>query len=127
MTHLMHSHTNAKRYFRYWWYDTWAPEWLALFLGFCTLCAVLALLGTYNQEAITAWSFPGAVSINAVIAALNTVSKTLTAFVLCSALGQWKWIVIDRRHKSLSTFVKINAASQGPLGSLMALGLARHG
>ena len=103
------------------------PEFTAIILSFACLAAVVALLGAFSNQDLSTWSFPGAVSINAVVAALNTVSKVMMAFALSSGLGQFKWIAVNRRYEPLTTFVAIHDSSQGPLGSLQMLWVRSKG
>ena len=96
----------------------WAPEYGAACLSLAFMAALVALLGVYNNQSLAAWLLPSAISPNAVIAALNTLSRLSTSFVLSSAIGQWKWISISRQQRSLKSFVYIDESSKGSFGGL---------
>ena len=98
--------------------DTWIPEYVAAFVSLGSMIAIIAILAVYDGQSLNAWTFPDNVTINAVISVLNTVSKTSMTFALASALGQWRWIFLRAKSRSLMTFMLIDGASQGPLGSL---------
>ena len=100
------------------WSDTWAPEYAAALVSLGSMIAILAILASYNGQSLTEWTFPYSITINAVIAVLNTVSKAFMTFVLTSTLGQWRWIYLRAKSQSLKTFALIDSASQGPLGSI---------
>ena len=96
----------------------WAPEYGAACLSLAFMAALVALLGVYNNQSLAAWLLPSAISPNAVIAALNTLSRLCTSFVLSSAIGQWKWISTSRKQRSLKSFVYIDESSKGSFGGL---------
>ena len=96
----------------------WAPEYAATCLSLAFMAAIVALLAVYNNQSLAAWLLPSVISPNAVIAALNTLSRLSTSFVLSSAIGQWKWISISRKQRSLKSFVYIDESSKGSFGGL---------
>ena len=102
-------------------HTTWIAEIAALALSMSAMAAIVAVLVVYDGQDIQHWNFPDNVSINAVIATLNTVSRTLLMFALSSAVGQWRWITVNRSTQPLSRFVDIDRLSQGPLGSVQFL------
>ena len=101
-------------------YNTWAPEYGATGLSLAFMVAIVALLAVYNGKSLSDWALP-TISPNAVIAALNTLSRVFSGIALSSALGQWKWISICREQCSLKTFVYIDECSKGSFGSLKIL------
>lgn len=105
--------------------DTWAFECTAAFFSLGCMVAIVVLLIQYNGQSQSTWNFPAGVTINAVIAVLNTAAKALMTLVLASALGQWKWMYFNRHSHPLTIFDAFDKATRGPLGSIMLLGRTR--
>lgn len=101
--------------------DTWVWEYLATTLSLAAMASIVGVLAKFNGQDIATWTFPYNITINSVIATLNTVSKSLLAFVISAAIGQWKWILSSKHTLRLSTFGFIDRASRGPLGSLQLM------
>ena len=77
------------------WSDTWWPEYVATGLSLCSMATIIAVLTAYNGQSISNWHFPAGVTINAIVSVLSTIQKSLLAFALSAALGQWKWLNIN--------------------------------
>ena len=101
--------------------DTWIWEELAAGISLASMAAIVTVLAVYNGRDATRWAFPYNITLNAIIAALNTLGKSLLTFALSAAIGQWKWITANQRPSPLKTFGYIDRASRGPLGSVQLL------
>ena len=101
--------------------DTWLWELLATCCSLASMIAIIAMLVRFNGQDIIAWSFPYNITINAIVATLNTISKSLLIYALSAAIGQWKWILITKQPLRLKTFDDIDRCSRGPLGSVQML------
>ncbi|MCJ1323620.1 hypothetical protein MMC10_000281 [Thelotrema lepadinum] len=101
--------------------NTWWPEYAATGLSLIFMLIILSLLLEYDNKSLSDWHLPSTVSPNAVIAALNTLSRMSSAFALASAIGQWKWIKASQEKKPLQFFVYVDKASRGALGSMQVV------
>ena len=101
--------------------DTWIPEYFAVGVSVASLFATIVLLVVFDGRDTATWKLPDAININAVISAVNTISKSSILFALSSALGQWKWILAAREGLSLNTFAQLDEACRGPSGCAQVL------
>ncbi|KAL9107008.1 MAG: hypothetical protein Q9227_008044 [Pyrenula ochraceoflavens] len=85
------------------------------------MASIVTVLAVYNGRDAATWVFPYNITLNAIIASLNTLGKSLLIFALSAAIGQWKWITVNQKPLRLRTFGYIDRASRGPLGSVQLL------
>lgn len=99
--------------------DTWLWEYLAATFSLTAMIAIVAVLAAFDEQDSTTWTFP--LTINAVIATLNTISKSLSLFLLSAAIGQWKWIYAAQKPPRLRSLGYVDRLSRGPLGAAQVL------
>jgi hypothetical protein len=93
---------------------SWAFEILALIASIASIAAIVAILISQNNKPITAWTF--IFTLNTIVAALGTVSRTTLAFAMSACVGQQKWSWLRRRSDSVRAFERFDEASRGPWG-----------
>lgn len=84
-----------------------------VFLG-----AMVGLLAAFDGKPIFN---SGTITLNTLIAILSTFSKAAILSAVSFAISQSKWMVFAGDRRRLLDFDRIDAASQGPLGSLHLL------
>jgi len=82
------------------------------------LGAMVGLLAAFDGKPIFD---SGAITLNTVVAILSTFSKAAIISAVSFAISQAKWVVFSSGRRRLLDFDRIDAASQGPLGSLNLL------
>ncbi|KAL9624462.1 MAG: hypothetical protein Q9160_001425 [Pyrenula sp. 1 TL-2023] len=95
------------------------------------LAALIGLLAYFNGRDQRTWHTGTAITLNAVVAAIATVTKSSLVFVISSCLGQamWNWYAMPRqgsrrssRHgRPLKDMQDLDEASRGTYGSLLLL------
>ncbi|PYI34510.1 hypothetical protein BP00DRAFT_493021 [Aspergillus indologenus CBS 114.80] len=95
-------------------------DWFGLEIAGVTIAAALlvgmiVLLGIYNKQPQPNWPH---VSLNAVVAAISTLSKASLLFSVGEVLGQLKWVWFTQQERSLLDLRRFDAASRGVWGSL---------
>ena len=94
---------------------SWVLELIAIVVSIGSLIAIIAILRREDGRPLSSWTL--AVSLNTVIAALGTLSRTTLAFALSACIGQQKWNWLARRADCLMTWVRFDEASRGPWGA----------
>lgn len=97
----------------------WKFETSLLFLGVCSLLAIIVLLAVENGKTLDSWKFY--LSLNTVVSILGTISRASLASSVGSCIAQEKWNWFRKRQDSLYLFGRFDSASRGPLGSLKLL------
>jgi hypothetical protein len=94
---------------------SWALELIAIVISIGSLLAIIAILRREDGRPLSSWTL--AVSLNAVIATLGTLSRTTLAFALSACIGQQKWNWLAKRADCLMAWVRFDEASRGPWGA----------
>ncbi|RDW82538.1 hypothetical protein BP6252_03650 [Coleophoma cylindrospora] len=102
----------------------WLYELLAMFLSVASLITVIALLMHYNGKPTQQWAY--GITLNGVVAALATVTRTALMIPTATALSQskWLWFTSDKNligPKRLQDLETFDSASRGSLGSFRLL------
>lgn len=93
----------------------WGTELFAVSVSLASIIAIIAVLYHENGKPLTVWKF--ALTLNTIIAALGTLSRTTLAFALSSCVGQQKWNWLRRKTDHLVAFERFDEASRGPWGA----------
>jgi hypothetical protein len=99
--------------------DTWAAEITALVFAFLCLAAIVIILRTYNGKRIP--ELPWNISLNAIISALATASKSALLYTVSVSISQSKWVWFKRGKRPLKDLQTFDDASRGPFGSFFLL------
>ncbi|KAI2607483.1 uncharacterized protein GGS25DRAFT_523003 [Hypoxylon fragiforme] len=94
--------------------NAWDWEVGAIAISFIALLALVVLLIYADGRPLREWS--GTLSLNTVVSALGSVSRTSLGFAVSSCLAQDKWNYFRRRPGNLATFDSFDEASRGPWG-----------
>jgi hypothetical protein len=100
----------------------WTYELWALVASTSTFIAMVVLLIHFNDQYVLHWY---SITLNTDVSALSVTIKSLLLFSVGESMGQWKWIMSVKRPDDYVAFARMDAASRGPLGSLI-LGAQRH-
>ena len=93
----------------------WGIELFAVSVSLASIVAIVVVLYHENGKPLTLWKF--ALTLNTIIAALGTLSRTTLAFALSSCVGQQKWNWLRRKTDRLVAFERFDEASRGPWGA----------
>ncbi|KAJ5819487.1 hypothetical protein N7474_005078 [Penicillium riverlandense] len=102
------------------WLDTWLFE--SLTLGFSIACfiALCGVLRAYDNKVRPQMAY--SLSLNTIVSVLATGCKSSLILAIGEAISQLKWLWFqDTRRRQLFDLQTFDAASRGPLGSLMIL------
>ena len=99
--------------------DTWYPEVIALALSVASLVAIVAVLGAYDNQPLPTFAYD--VTLNGIVQALATVSKSALMLAVASTISQAKWIWFHKRPRKLEDIDVLDEASRGPLGSMQLI------
>lgn len=80
----------------------WTLELACLILAAGAIIAILIILRQYDNQPIPSWS--GGVTINALIAWMNTIALLSLISVAKSTIAQFKWIWFAQKHRPLGDF-----------------------
>ncbi|CAM1506822.1 Fc.00g064630.m01.CDS01 [Cosmosporella sp. VM-42] len=97
----------------------WGLEVVATITSTTALIGLLILLACSDGKPLATWTAP--LSLNTMVSILTLAIRTPLAFVVGACLAQGKWTWFSRRQGPLSTFIAIEEAGRGPLGSLTLL------
>lgn len=97
----------------------WKFEISLLFLGVCSLLAIIVLLAEEDGKTLGSWKFY--LSLNTVVSVLGTISRASLASSVGSCIAQEKWNWFRKRQDPLYLFDRFDSASRGPLGSFKLL------
>ncbi|KAI1145563.1 hypothetical protein F4825DRAFT_240552 [Nemania diffusa] len=98
--------------------NSWVPEIIALVASAVSLAGLVGVLIAYDTKPIFSWH---GITLNAVVSILATASKALLLLAIEELISQWKWILFTNQSRLLIDFERIDAASRGPLGSLILM------
>lgn len=79
---------------------------------------LIVLLVFYDGKPIFTWH---GVTLNAVVSVLATACNASLLFSMADLISQWKWVLFTDQSRPLIDFELIEAASRGPLGSVLAM------
>lgn len=102
------------------WLDTWLFEGIALSFSIACLVAIFGVLAAYDNKKRPQLAYK--ITLNTIISVLATGCKSSLILVIGEAICQLKWLWFQgpaqRRLFGMQSF---DAASRGPLGSLMII------
>ncbi|KAH7146234.1 hypothetical protein EDB81DRAFT_934136 [Dactylonectria macrodidyma] len=101
------------------WNRTWNLETIASLTSVLSLIAPIVLLASQDGKPLSTWVLP--ISLNTAASILAVAIKAPFAFVVGAALSQTKWFWFFKRQGPLSSFIAVEEAGRGPLGSLSLL------
>ncbi|KAJ5334043.1 uncharacterized protein N7506_007826 [Penicillium brevicompactum] len=104
------------------WMDSWLLESIAL--AFSVACFIAIFVVLYVHDGKLRPEFGHGINLNTIISILATGCKSALVFAVGEAIGQLKWLWFQNPMESQSQLVSIqrfDAASRGPLGSIMIL------
>ena len=93
---------------------TWLFEVIGLLVSAAALAGIVYVLRRYDGQRIPNW---GALSFNALISILTTVSKMAALYGATSAISQLKWVWFAEKDKSLLDYKVFDAGSRGVTGA----------
>ncbi|CAO2658212.1 Nn.00g059350.m01.CDS01 [Neocucurbitaria sp. VM-36] len=98
------------------WHDSWVPELVSFSLAMLSLLAIVILLVIHKNKPLPKW--PKMITINSLLAVFSTLLKMGLALPLSQGIGQkkWQWF---RQSRTLADVENLDAASRGPLGSVL--------
>ena len=99
--------------------DWWIGELLAILVSIVTFVAIVIILRQYDSCPLP--KLPHNVSLNFIVSALATVSKSSLLLAVASAIGQFKWIWISAKYHPLRDLQIFDEASRGSLGAFKLL------
>lgn len=94
----------------------WLPETAGILTSVFSLYLLATLLTVYDGKTVFEWK---GITLNSVVSILSTASKAALLHAISELISQWKWILFTRKSRPLLDFERIDAASRGPLGSLL--------
>lgn len=101
----------------------WSLELGLLLLAIGLLGSIFAILGAYNTHELPDWNgkIRVGITLNALIAVIATIFRSVIAFVALEVLAQLKWDWISKTFKPVGDMQRYDDASRGAWGSLMLL------
>ncbi|PLB36247.1 DUF3176 domain-containing protein [Aspergillus candidus] len=107
--------TKAKRSI---WLDSWLFEGISLSFSIACLVAIFGVLVAYDNKKRPQLAYK--ITLNTIISVLATGCKSSLVLVIGEAICQLKWLWFqDPSQRRLFGMQSFDAASRGPLGSLM--------
>lgn len=94
----------------------WLPETASILTSLLLIYIFYSLLIVYDGRPVFEWK---GITLNTVVAVLSTASKAALIYAVSQLISQWKWILFTRASRPLIDFEIIDAASRGPMGSLL--------
>lgn len=104
------------------WLDSWSFEWITLTFSIACFVAICIVLWIYDGKVRPEMDHD--LSLNTIISVLATGCKSALILVIGEAISQLKWLWFQNPTQAQSQLVGIqrfDAASRGPLGSLMII------
>lgn len=104
------------------WLDSWLFECITLAFSIACFIAIAIVLLIYDGKRQP--DMANGLTLNTVVSVLATGSKSALVLVISESISQSKWLWFQNPRQSQSQLVaiqKIDAASRGPLGSLMMI------
>ncbi|KAK2041760.1 hypothetical protein LZ31DRAFT_527457 [Colletotrichum somersetense] len=99
----------------------WSLEILTIFLAFCLLAAIIALLAYYDGHYMPEWPFE--INLNSAIALLSTFLRAAIVAAVAEIIGQIKWTWFAERSRPLQQLQDFDGASRSVLGSMKLFGV----
>ena len=96
----------------------WLPETAGILTSVLLLYILSYLLNVFDGRPVFEWK---SITLNTVVSVLSTASKAALLYAMSQLISQWKWILFTRTSRPLLDFERIDAASRGPVGSLMLI------
>lgn len=96
----------------------WLPETASILASVFSLYILAFLLTFFDGKPVFEWN---GITLNTVVSTLSTASKAALLHAIEELISQWKWILFTRKCRSLLDFERIDAASRGPMGSLVLI------
>lgn len=115
---------SRSKYFGFTW---WIIEILAMSISIASLVAIVIVLRVYNGRAVLELNLPNGLTLNAIIAALATVSRAALMVPVASTIMQELWLFFAKEAEKttcssrLSHLDLFDSASRGTWGSLTLL------
>ncbi|GJC89608.1 hypothetical protein ColLi_12446 [Colletotrichum liriopes] len=97
----------------------WGLEILTVFVAFCLLAAIIALLAYYDGHYMPEWPFE--INLNSAIALLSTFLRAAIVAAVAEIIGQVKWTWFAEQTRPLQHLQDFDAASRSVLGSIKLL------
>lgn len=119
--------TSSRLRSRYFGLGWWTLEILALVLSIASFIAIVIILRIYNGRAVLELRLPTGLTLNAIIAALATVSRAALMVPVASSLMQELWLFFAKEAEKTTCSSRLchldvfDSASRGTSGSLMLL------
>lgn len=104
---------------------SWTHEMVSLAVAFCLLGAVIGILAWFDQRSLPTW--PYAITLNALIALLATLTNASLALPISSAISQMKWVRYRTGAWPLYDMEVFDEASRGTTGAAAMLFRRRGG
>lgn len=104
------------------WLDSWLFEWLTLAFSTSCFIAIIVVLWVYDGKVRPEMGHN--LNLNTIISVLATGCKSALVLVIGEAISQLKWLWFQDPGQDQGQLVGIqrfDAASRGPLGSLMII------
>ena len=102
------------------WLDTWLLEGIALSFSIACLVAIFGVLAAYDNKKRPQLAYK--ITLNTIISVLATGCKSSLILVIGEAICQLKWLWFQNpTQRRLFGMQSFDAASRGPLGSLMII------
>ncbi|KAJ0122458.1 hypothetical protein J7T55_002971 [Diaporthe amygdali] len=98
--------------------NSWLHEVFSLGASWACQIWLVVILVQMNNRPLNTWTLK--ISLNAMVAALSTISKALLLEPVGASIGQLKWLHL-RRPRSMYDFELFDQASRGSLGSISLL------
>lgn len=95
--------------------DTWFYEYLAVVFSVSCFITIFIILLVYNQKPTP--KFAHGITLNTIVSALATASKSSLVFVVGESIGQLRWVWFQKKPRPLSHAQAYDSASRGPWGS----------
>ncbi|KAK1589831.1 uncharacterized protein LY79DRAFT_556412 [Colletotrichum navitas] len=99
----------------------WGLEILTVFMAFCLLAAIIALLAYYDGHYMPEWPFE--INLNSAIALLSTFLRAAIVAAVAEIIGQIKWTWFAEKSRPLQQLQDFDGASRSVLGSIHLLGM----
>ncbi|KAF2024342.1 hypothetical protein EK21DRAFT_29195, partial [Setomelanomma holmii] len=93
----------------WWWWELGS-----VLLSVACFIAIIVTLRVIQNKTLSSWH--SAISPNALISTLATVSKASLMLAVAACISQLKWLYFERSPRSLGQLQIFDDASRGPLG-----------
>ncbi|KAI0162646.1 hypothetical protein BJ166DRAFT_273711 [Pestalotiopsis sp. NC0098] len=118
-THSRLPKDNIRHRWSQWVINAWIFELLSLLVSAVCLVGIVLTLSLHDGNPLPRWPF--SISINALISALSTISKSALLVAVTAAISQRKWARLLKGNQRLYDLEVYDEASRGPWGSVSLL------